>query len=124
MFADPAWGTDYATWGLLFVTLAAVIVGGIAALSASRTYELESQTVIIVRQLEREERVENVDPARLLPSFTVAPKPTLAEGIELREPLPNDAHDANASLPGRYTTLEIQNLGRSPRARRLYTVHA
>ncbi len=113
MFTDPAWSVASATWGLLLVTLAAVVVGGIAALSASRTYDLELQPVIIVRQLEMVERVESGDATVSPQSFTVAPKPTLAEGIELRENLAKDHHDPNVSLVNCNTRLELTNVGRS-----------
>ena len=41
-WATADWQTAYATWALFAVTLCAVVVGGAAAISASRAYALEA----------------------------------------------------------------------------------
>jgi len=48
-WAPPEWQTAFETWALFILTLIAVGVGGRAALSASRTYALEAEPVIIIR---------------------------------------------------------------------------
>lgn len=109
---DAASSTATATWGLFIVTSMTAAFGIRLAQSAARTYELESNPVVLVRQLEQEETPPH-DPARLLQTFVIDGKPILVDGIELRDLRPSDRAHPNASL-SQHTLLEIQNVGRSP----------
>lgn len=114
IFTDAGWITAIATWGLLFVTGIAAYFGIKAAVSAANTYRLESQPVVLVHQLVREEEAPH-DPAHLLRQFTVDGTPLLADGIELREWRYSDGGHPNAQLSANKSiTLEIHNAGRSP----------
>ena len=114
IFTDPAWSVAIATWSLLLVTGIAAYIGLRAARAAANTFQLEAEPVVLVRQLEREEKPPH-DPAQLLQSFTVTGTPLLADGVELRKWRDTDTSHANAQLAlNKSVVLEIQNSGRSP----------
>ena len=102
VFVDPAWQTALATWGL-------VVIAFFAAKWALHTYELESEPVIVLRQLEREEHLP-VDTSRLARAFVIDGTPTVSVGLELRVQGPNDV----APGPTTFAVIEFRNVGRSP----------
>lgn len=114
IFTDPAWSVAIATWLLLLVTGLAAFFGIRAAVAAANTFQLESEPVVLVRQLERGEDAPH-DPVRLLQQFVVVGTPVLDEGFELREWRLSDKSNPNAELAlNKGVTIEIHNAGRSP----------
>jgi hypothetical protein len=110
VLSDPTWQTAIATWAIVAVTLAAAIVGGYAALTAARAFRLESQPVLVLRQLDREERPP-VTESRLLQTFVVGVKgATIYEGVELRLETEADRRQQQ----GGEIVVEFRNVGRSP----------
>lgn len=107
------------------MTLAAVIVGGIAATSAARAYALEAEPVIVVRQRTFAEAFSATDEQKrlieLAPLYVVVPNPTLREVITLR-PYEASTDDPNFGRSGRVALPQakpslvfiMQNVGRSP----------
>jgi hypothetical protein len=113
--AVATWWLVIATGVLVAVTLGAVIVGGLAARSATETYRLEAEPVLIV--------TSTVDKGEAdLPRYVVAGNPALAQGLVLRPWVPSDGPTAQQGLVAPYggTTLmpsvllDVENVGRSP----------
>ena len=106
------------------MTSVAVVVGGFAAISAARTYALEAEPVIVVRQQTLAEALSATDEEKrrmqAAPLYVVTPNPTLHDGITLRSYA--EADDPNYGQSGRVATpipkpaivFAIQNIGRSP----------
>ncbi len=114
MATDPAWHSAIAAWAIFVVTAIAAGYGVPAALAAAKTFRLESEPVILVRQLGREETPPH-DPARLLNDFVVDGTPLLRDGVTLREGRDSDSTHPNmqASL-NKSVVFELHNAGRSP----------
>jgi hypothetical protein len=94
--------------GLLAVaTVAAVIVGGRAALSASNTFALESEPVITVRLIETVDE-ERVLGNKLTADYLVVGKPALADGIEIRPLAPGEARVGRSGMTRPSLLLEVQ----------------
>ena len=120
----PEWQTAIATWALFVVTLGAVIVGGFAATSAARSYALEAEPVVVVREwtvLDEVSAPSEKSRARLARVYVVAPKNTLAEGMVLR-PFDLSIDDPNHGKTGYVENppekpqlmFAVRNVGRSP----------
>lgn len=100
--------------GLLVVaTVAAVIVGGRAAVSAADTFALESEPVITVRLIETADE-ERVLGNRVPADYLIVGKPALADGIEIRPMRPGEPRVGRSGMIRPTLMPEVQNVGRSP----------
>jgi hypothetical protein len=115
VIATPEWQTAIATWALVLITLAAVVVGAWAALSAASTYRLESEPVIALSVVDAQAEAAATEHSVPL-SYVVIGKPALADGIELRRLSYGEARQktGGSGMPRPYISLQVQNLGRSP----------
>jgi hypothetical protein len=112
IFQDAAWSAAVAAWLILLVTTLAAGFGVPAAIAAAKTFQLESDPIILIRE---KDPVEQVTLPYDAPIFVVSGKPLIADGIELRERRPSDDFDPNAGLA--WVTrvgIVLHNAGRSP----------
>lgn len=122
ILTDAAWSVAIATWCLLLVTGIAAYIGLRAARAAANTFQLEAEPVVLVRQLEREEKPPH-NPARLLQSFTVAGTPLLADGVLSKtlhgsEPASSCQRVAGAAVVGALGCAYFQETTSTTRRRR------
>jgi hypothetical protein len=108
--AGPEWQTAIATWAifgatlaLVVVTVGAVIVGGLAARSATETFRLEAEPLLVVKP--------RVNDETKLPTYLITGNPSLSEGLVLRGWTQSD-DDQQRQWPS--VILQFQNVGRSP----------
>lgn len=120
IFQDPAWSAAVAAWLGAAAAWFLLVVAGVsalyavpAAIAAAKTFQLESNPVILIREKLLEEPLPQ--DIQFMPFvFVVDGMPLIADGIELREETPGDISHPNWALTvNKHVILILRNAGRS-----------
>ena len=115
IFQDAAWSAALAAWSVFVVTALAAGFGVPAAIAAAKTFQLESDPIILIREKPVEESIPPGPGLPIAGCFVVAGMPLIGDGVELREESPNDASNPNFRISlNKSVTVILHNAGRSP----------